>query len=77
MRIFLYLQENPGNANNIAGSLKLDYKTVRHHLNVLKKNNMITTMGSGYNVVYFPSDFAAVNEEIINNIISKYYPEGV
>ena len=72
MLIFLFLNETPANANQISGALKLDYKTVRHHLKILEKNNMITKMGSGYNVTYFPSDFAGYNEEIIAKIFNKY-----
>jgi predicted transcriptional regulator len=59
--------------------LNLDYKTIRHHLNVLQKNKLITTMGSGYGTMYFPSDlleenikhFNAIWEQIGKNKINK------
>ncbi len=44
----------PYNANQLADALNLDYKTVRHHLNVLIKNEIITKDSDGYADVYFP-----------------------
>ena len=34
----------------------LDYKTVRHHLDVLKKHLVIRSMGEGYGTMYSLSD---------------------
>jgi DNA-binding transcriptional ArsR family regulator len=31
----------------------MDYKTVRHHLNVLLKNRLILHVGEGYGAMYF------------------------
>jgi len=55
-RIIIALQKRPYNANQLTQTLSLDYKTVRHHLNVLKKNNLITQMGEGYGTMYFLSE---------------------
>jgi len=49
------LKEMPRNANQLAGDLKLDYKTVRHHLDVLEKNRIVSSTGEGYGTTYFPS----------------------
>lgn len=54
-RIIDSLHDLPQNANQLSTKLKLDYKTVVHHLNVLKKNNVITEEGDGYGNVYFLS----------------------
>jgi predicted ArsR family transcriptional regulator len=57
-RIISLINETPSNANRMAETLKLDYKTVRHHLDVLEKNNMITLVNKGnYGAVYFVSEF--------------------
>ena len=51
------LNKNPCNANKIAQMLKLDYKTIRHHLDVLEKNNILTPINKGgYGSVYFLSE---------------------
>ncbi len=49
-----HLTARPYNANQLSEVLNLDYKTVRHHLNVLIKNGIITK-GSGYPAVYYLS----------------------
>ena len=56
-RIINLLKKNPSNANKISEILKLDYKTVRHHLEILEKNNIITAINKGkYGAVYFLSE---------------------
>lgn len=61
-RIIELLKKNPSNANKIAEILKLDYKTVRHHLEVLEKNNTIYSLNKGnYGAVYFISEFMEQN----------------
>lgn len=49
------LKRMPRNANQLAEELKLDYKTVRHHLGVLARNGVISQTGHGYGVTYFLS----------------------
>jgi predicted ArsR family transcriptional regulator len=55
-RILVLLHERPCNAHQIAKSLALDYKTIKHHLSVLDKNQIITSYGNKkYGAVYFLS----------------------
>ncbi len=70
-RILSSLFDQPQNANELSKKLDMDYKTIRHHLKVLQKNNLITTMGSGYGTTYFPSDLIEKNKEIFIEIWSK------
>jgi DNA-binding transcriptional ArsR family regulator len=52
-RILKTLRERPLNANDLSGRLGLDYKTVRHHLDVLRENDCVMTLGSeGYGLLY-------------------------
>jgi len=60
-RILQELTSTPRNANELATLLKLDYKTTRHHLEVLEKNRLITTMGNKYGTLYFPSELLEEN----------------
>jgi DNA-binding transcriptional ArsR family regulator len=55
-RIILALHKRPYNANQLSQIFKLDYKTIRHHLDVLKKHNLITSTGEGYGTMYFLSE---------------------
>ena len=72
-RIINLLNENPSNANKIAEILKLDYKTVRHHLEVLEKNNIITAIEKGkYGAVYFLSELMNSNIKIFDEIWAQF-----
>ena len=55
-RIIDELRNRPYNINQLAEKLELDYKTVRHHIEVLERNNMVTTTGKRYGALYFLSD---------------------
>ncbi|MBX0284986.1 ArsR/SmtB family transcription factor [Haloarcula salinisoli] len=56
IRILRALDERPRNANRLAEELDLDYKTVRHHLDVLEENDILTDSGDDYGAVYLPTD---------------------
>jgi predicted transcriptional regulator len=70
-RILEELFKQPHNANDLSKVLNLDYKTIRHHIDVMEKNNLITSTGSGYGKMYFPSDLIEKNKEIFYEIWSK------
>lgn len=55
-RIIQALNKRPYNANQLTQMFSLDYKTVRHHLDVLKKHQIIRSMGEGYGIMYFLTD---------------------
>lgn len=56
IKIIDELFRKPQNANELSENTELDYKTVRYHLNVLKKNGFVEIAGSGYGKTYFISD---------------------
>lgn len=70
-RILQELTNTPRNANELANILKLDYKTTRHHLEMLEKNRLITTMGSKYGTLYFPSELLEENMHFFKEIWGK------
>jgi len=70
-RILEVLWDQPYNANELSKLLNLDYKTIRHHLDVLEKNNLITHTGSGYGKMFFPSDLLENNEAFFHEIWGK------
>jgi predicted transcriptional regulator len=70
-RILNELFIQPHNANELAKLLNLDYKTIRHHLILLEKNRLLTTTGSGYGLVYFPSDTLEEQKAIFDEIWNK------
>ena len=74
-KIINALRETPQNANQLATLLEMDYRTIRHHLNVLQKNKLVTSVGEGYGTTYFLSTILEENygmfEEISNKIWKK------
>jgi len=70
-RILRTLRERPQNANRLAEELDLDYKTVRHHLDVLIENGVVTKAGDGYGAVYRISDRAQANWDQVESILGE------
>lgn len=60
--ILKHLSDKSYNANQLATALNMDYKTIRHHLNVLIKNGIIAKSNDGYSDLYFIPDNIDVNE---------------
>lgn len=55
-RIVHVLKEKPMNAHQLTRQLKVDYKTVQHHLTMLVDNNVLVVMKKGsYGAVYLLS----------------------
>jgi DNA-binding transcriptional ArsR family regulator len=70
-KIIKLLNDRPYNANQLAEQLNLDYKTIRHHLKVLEKNNVITSSGSGekkYGAMYFLSTSMEMSYNVFEEI---------
>ncbi|MDR0373536.1 MAG: winged helix-turn-helix domain-containing protein [Nitrososphaerota archaeon] len=70
-RIIEALKKTPQNANQLATSLMMDYKTIRHHLEVLEKNHMVTSVGDRYGATYFLSQTLEDNYGLFEEIVKK------
>lgn len=70
-KIIETLKETPQNANQLANLLELDYRTIRHHLQVLEKNRIITSAGEGYGITYFLSPAMEENYGLFEEILNK------
>jgi DNA-binding transcriptional ArsR family regulator len=63
-RILEFINLQPANANQIASELRLDYKTIIHHIAVLSKNGLVTTDNKeSYGAIYFVSPLLEKNYE--------------
>ncbi len=71
LKIISKLRENPLNINQLSKELGMDYKGIQHHIKVLEKNNLITSVGEKYGVAYFISTFLEVNMETFEEIEGK------
>lgn len=70
-KIINALREAPQNANQLATLLEMDYRTIRHHLNVLQKNKLIISAGEGYGVTYFLSALLEENYALFEEIMKR------
>jgi DNA-binding transcriptional ArsR family regulator len=70
-RILQALDERPRNANQLAADLDLDYKTVRHHLDVLMDNDIVTNSGDDYGAIYMPTEQARDHWDVIETIVEQ------
>jgi len=73
-RIIHTIQDRPYNAHQLAEQLSLDYKTVTHHLKVLKKNQLLTTEGDGYGSMYFLSPALEEHYETFLKVWDRIQP---
>lgn len=71
------LREMPQNANQLANTLKKDYRTIRHHLEILNKNGIITSAGKGYGTTYFLSPEMEENYGIFEEIMDKIWKKEI
>jgi predicted transcriptional regulator len=71
-RIIKELLKKPQNTNQLSKKLKLDFKTVQHHLKVLEKNKLVTYQGGGgFAKIYFPSVMLEENIDSFNKLIKE------
>lgn len=67
------LRETPQNANQLATAMKVDYKTVRYHLEVLEKNHIVTSVGEKYGATYFLTQAMEDNYSVFEEILKKIW----
>ncbi len=71
-KIINFLSESPSNANQLSNQLKLDYKTIVHHLDVLVKNGLIITENEeSYGATYFISPIIEKNYSAFKEIMVR------
>jgi len=72
-QIIKNVKKTPQNANQLATKLVMDYRTIRHHLEVLEKNRIITSSGEGYGKTYFLSPAMEENYALFEEIVKKIW----
>jgi len=67
-RILEVLLDTPLNSNQLSEKLKVDYKTVAHHLELLKKNGLVYSTENRYGKMFFPSGELEASQNILELI---------
>ncbi len=75
-RIIQALHGRPYNANQLSETLELDYRTIRHHLDLLEKNGLIKRLtGQAYGSPYFLTDLLEANYGTFEEICRAILPQ--
>jgi len=69
-KIIESIHETPANANQLSEKLGFDYKTIRHHLDILTENRILISEGNGYGEVYFLTDEMEKNIQKFKDILN-------
>lgn len=76
-RLLEALDRSPANAHQLAALLRLDYRTVRHHLRLLERNGAVTRpVGDAYATPYEISGAASAYLERVANSADRSGPLG-
>jgi DNA-binding transcriptional ArsR family regulator len=70
-RIINAIREEPMNTNQLRIKLDLDYRTVKHHLEILEDNDLVTTIGNDYGKMYFITERLEENIGLFEEIWKK------
>ncbi|MBA3045232.1 MAG: ArsR family transcriptional regulator [Euryarchaeota archaeon] len=72
IQIIELIKVRPYNINQLAEIMKLNYRTVKHHMETLLRNGfVISSKSSGYGEVFFLSPLLEDNFELFEDIIKK------
>lgn len=70
-KIIRALKKTPQNSNQLAALLKVNYKTVRHHLAILEKNKLVISTGNRYSTTHFLSELMEENYVLFEEMTRK------
>lgn len=71
IRLLRSLIDQPKNANQLADELELDYKTIRHHLDLLEEHGVVEATGGQYAKVYFTTDSFEAHRSTFEQILTQ------
>ena len=70
-RLIQAMRLQPGNMNQLAKRLGVEYRTIQHHIEVLKKNSLVSATGERYGLTYFLSPWLEAHIEIFDDLCRK------
>jgi DNA-binding transcriptional ArsR family regulator len=70
-RIIHELHTRPGNLNQIATRLNLEYRSIQHHIDILRKNSLVFSQGEKYGMTYFLTPLLESHLDLFYDICGK------
>ena len=70
-RIIHDLRKRPKNLNQLATNLNLNYRAIQHHIEVLRKNNLVSPQGERYGLIYFLNQWLEAHYNLFEEICTK------
>src|SRR5687768_17125638 len=67
-RILEIIGNKPENINEIASTLKMDYKTIEYHMRVLEKSGLVSSSKAKYANTYELSALMKANKDLLKEI---------
>ena len=71
IRIMSVLRKRPSNRNQLSTELGLDYKAIRHHMEVLEEKNLIKKTEKQSRMIYYVSELFMHSEIAFDEIRDK------
>lgn len=71
LRIVEELLKSPANANQLAGRLSVNYRTVKHHLDILVDSGLVIAEGPKYGQLYYPSELLLKSIDVIRRMVRE------
>ncbi|MDV3292740.1 MAG: winged helix-turn-helix domain-containing protein [Nitrososphaerales archaeon] len=59
------------NAHQLAEEVGMDYTTVRHHLDILVKHDVIESVGEKYGAVFYLTKWLAQEDNLLREILDE------
>ncbi|MFP4143245.1 MAG: PAS domain S-box protein [Thermoplasmata archaeon] len=72
IKILDHLKDRSYNTNQLANTLDLNYRTVKHHLDILMDHDLIEKSGGGYGDVFFISPRLEDNYDLLEEMKRKH-----
>jgi len=70
-RLIHALKVQPGNMNQLAKRLGVEYRTIQHHIEVLKRNSLVASAGEHYGLTYFLTPWMEGHIEVFDDLCRK------
>lgn len=71
LHIIMLVLSRPRNANQLSAEMHIDYKAVRHHMQVLERNGLVCKSDGKYDVTYHASGLLEANIVALSDIVDR------